>query len=435
MRVLFVTSLNRSQLYLMAPLAWAMQTAGHQVRLASHPELAQDIAGLGLLPVPIGKSSAHLKEELADAEPEKEPEEAAGTALGRRQLGAKPVQSDYGWDDPHAELVSMAEDFFPLLTPDATFDGLVTYARHWQPDLVVWNSISFAGPVAARACGAAHARLMFGVDALVQLRNGVAAAQRASGQSLRDPMRDWLEPVLRRYDCTFDEEMVVGQWTIDPAPSWIHHPQEVSYVPVRPVSFNGPVTSPAWVDELPARRRVCLTLGFSHRESHGIEAPAGELLEAVADIDAEVIATFSRDQISPDITVPDNVRVVDFVPLNTLLPNCSAIVHHGGPGTFVSAIEHGVPQLIVPGTYWHEKWWGPVAHANGLESRGAGVYVADSDQVTAELLRKEVIRVLDDPSFSQNADRVRNERLGTPGPNEVIPLLEKLTRRHRAART
>jgi hypothetical protein len=42
------------------------------------------------------------------------------------------------------------------------------------------------------------------------------------------------------------------------------------------------------------------------------------------------------------------VRVVDFVPLNALLPTCSAVVHHGGSGTFAAVLEHGVPQLIIP---------------------------------------------------------------------------------------
>ncbi|MGQ0842063.1 activator-dependent family glycosyltransferase [Actinokineospora sp.] len=431
MRVLFVTCLNKSQMYLMAPLAWALRTAGHQVRVASQPDLVDDIAGLGLTPAPVGALMARLKDELAEAEPEEEAVVADADPTNR----TKPVQSAYGWDDPASEFVDMATDFFPILTTDSFLDDLVAYARAWQPDLVIWNTLAFAGPIAARVSGAAHARHLWGVDALAQLRAGFVAAQAERGaEALPDPMAAWLGPKLERYGHTFDEEMVLGQWTIDPAPPSMFHPTGagVHYVPVRQVSFNGPASVPDWVHEPPKRRRVCMTLGFSHRDSHGVEASAGELLEAVADLDIEVIATFSAKQLDSLTRVPDNVRAVEFVPLGVLLPTCAAIVHHGGPGTFATALEHGVPQLIVPGTYWHEKWWAPVAQANCVEDRGAGVYVADSDQLTAQRLRTELERVLGDPSFARNAERLRVDLLGVPSPNEIVPLLEKLTAEHRS---
>jgi UDP:flavonoid glycosyltransferase YjiC (YdhE family) len=201
------------------------------------------------------------------------------------------------------------------------------------------------------------------------------------------------------------------------------------------VPFNGPATVPDWAYEPPTRKRVCLTLGFSNRESHGVEASPRDLLEAVADLDVEVIATFNERQLGSMAGLPDNVRVVDFVPLNVLLPSCSAIVHHGGPGTFGTALEHGVPQLIVNGTYWHVKWWASVAEANGLEDRGAGVQVADGDNLTAEELRKQLVRVLEDPAFARNANQLRIELAGRPSPNEIVPQLERLTAEHHGRTT
>ncbi|MFE9117172.1 glycosyltransferase [Streptomyces sp. NPDC007172] len=111
---------------------------------------------------------------------------------------------------------------------------------------------------------------------------------------------------------------MTGQWTVDPTPASLREP--------------------------PAGRRVCLTLGLSFREvMGGDQASVPDLLEALAGLDAEVVATLDAGQLAEVGRVPDKVRVVDFVPLAALLPSCSAIVHQGGFGTAQNALAHGVP--------------------------------------------------------------------------------------------
>lgn len=426
MRILFATAPFKSHLYVQVPLAWALRTAGHEVRVASAPDLAQDIAHAGLTAVVAGES-IHLKEKMSAAEPARPATDPL--AEPRR----RPVQSDFGRADPHGELESNVQGWRTLFNPDSAFDDLVRFARHWRPDLVISDTFMFTGAVAARACGAAHARILFGADGLAQLRLACRAQSHAGEPGARrDPLRDWLGPILDDLGCRFDEDVVLGQWTIFPMPPWVWRPAGVHYVPMRHVPFNGPATTPEWLHEPPARTRVCFTLGLAHREDdHGIAASADDFFEAVADLDIEVVATLNAKQLGSGGQVPDNVRVVDFVPLNVLLPSCSAIVHSGGAGTFAGAVEHAVPQLIVPNVYWSEKWWGSVAMANGVQDQGAGVYVADADQLTADELRKQLVRVLDDPTFAENAARLRTEMLGMPSPNDVVPVLERLTAAYR----
>jgi glycosyltransferase (activator-dependent family) len=420
MRVLFATAPFRSHLYVEVPLAWALRTAGHEVCIAGAPDLADDIAATGITAISVGEAVS-ISERMAAAEP---PE--AATQGG--PVRPKSVQSDYARDDPHGELAASSAGWRGLFNPDSAFDDMVRFARAWQPDLVISDTFVFTGSVTARACGAAHARILFGADGLEQLR----AACRAQPNGGSDPLRDWLEPIFERFGCGFDEEMVVGQWTIFPMPSWIWRPTGPHYLQVRHVPFNGPSTIPQWLHEAPTRRRVCVTLGLSHREGNfGVVASTADIFEAVADLDIEVVATLDAKQLESVTSVPDNVRAVDFVPLNALLPTCSAIVHSGGAGTFASAIEHAVPQVIVPNVYWSEKWWGPVAMASGLEERGAGVYAADADQLTADGLRRDLVRVLDDPSFQRNAVRLRTEMIAMPSPNDIVPALERLTADHR----
>ncbi|MDA3645327.1 hypothetical protein LZ318_10860 [Saccharopolyspora indica] len=62
------------------------------------------------------------------------------------------------------------------------------------------------------------------------------------------------------------------------------------------------------------------------------------------------------------------------------------------------------------------QWWGALAHANGVVEQGVGLYGADSDHVTAGALREDLVRVLTEPSFRENAVRLRDETKGIPTP-------------------
>ena len=46
--------------------------------------------------------------------------------------------------------------------------------------------------------------------------------------------------------------------------------------------------------------------------------------------------------------LPDNVHVERFVAQSAVLPLVDLIVHHGGTGTVLSALEVGLPQLLLP---------------------------------------------------------------------------------------
>ncbi|WP_323393187.1 glycosyltransferase [Streptomyces jumonjinensis] len=166
----------------------------------------------------------------------------------------------------------------------------------------------------------------------------------------------------------------------------------------------------------------------------GASSSTRDLFDAVADLDVEVIATLDAKQLDSVTKIPENVRTVDFVPFTSLLPSCSAIVHEGGVGSFATALQNGVPQIIVPIAFRVEKWWGPVAIGTGLESRGAGVYAANSSTLTPETLRRSLQLVLDDPSYLANAVQLRTELKAMPTPNDIVPALEKLTAEYRTSR-
>lgn len=423
MRVLFTPAPFRAHLYVQVPLAWALRTAGHEVRVAAAPDLAEDLKYTGLSGISVGPR-LHLADRMDAAEPPRT------ASPDRAESSPKSVQTDFGEDSPVEELKSNVVGWQSLFNAPRAFDDLVSFACDWKPDLVITDTFVFTGSVAARVSGAAHARMLFGADGLAQLR---ADSKRQGEATTDDPMRTWLAPVLERFGHTFDEEVVTGQWTVFPMPSWIWRPKGVAYLPMRHLPFNGPAVAPDWLRKPAERPRVCMTFGVSHRDARfGVTASPETLFEAVADLDVEVIATMNNQQLASVSTVPRNVHITDFVPLNDLLPSCSAVIHSGGAGTFAAAVENAVPQLIVPNIYWSEKWWGPVAMANGVQERGAGFYVADADALTAKGLREHLVRALEDPEVAANAERLRREARAMPAPNEIVPALERLTDAHRS---
>lgn len=56
----------------------------------------------------------------------------------------------------------------------------------------------------------------------------------------------------------------------------------------------------------------------------------------------------SKDRKQIPTNLPEYILYTDYVPFKKLLPYSSLIVHHGGMGTMVQAIEAGIPQVIRP---------------------------------------------------------------------------------------
>ncbi|MFD2467775.1 activator-dependent family glycosyltransferase [Amycolatopsis silviterrae] len=413
MKVLFTTFAANAHFYNLVPMAWALRAAGHDVRVAAQPDLADSIVRAGLPAVEVG------------------PVLDLGGRSGKVQ--ERPTGKtvfDYEFDITETRAERLTPDYvrgvfstwcsiaLDELSQDAALDDLVGFARSWKPDLVVWDALTYMGPIAARACGAAHVRMLFGLDHWARMRGLFTELCGAGGA---DPMAEWLSGKLERYGCVFDEELVLGQRTLDPLPPWTRFPVGVDYLPVRHVPYNGPSTVPSWLSEPPARRRVCVTLGMSRRDLWGDDQfSAEDLFAAVADLDIEVIATLTARQAESASAVPENVRLFDFVPLDALLPTCAAVIHHGGAGTLGNAVVHGVPQLVIPGNLWDK-----AGLADLLAGQGAGL-VLEHDQVTAEQLRTQLLRLLDEPSFATSAEKARAQVLEAPAPAGIVPELERL---------
>ena len=117
-------------------------------------------------------------------------------------------------------------------------------------------------------------------------------------------------------------------------------------VRVGPTAWEPPLQGPLpeWVERLGHGRPAVLasvsTVGATDAQ---LVRAVGE---AVAGEDVDVVLTIATGGALPPL--PENVRVVPFMPHGALLPRVAAVVSHAGNGTVTRAACAGVPLLLLP---------------------------------------------------------------------------------------
>ncbi|PYQ20811.1 MAG: glycosyltransferase [Acidobacteria bacterium] len=177
---------------------------------------------------------------------------------------------------------------------------------------------------------------------------------------------------------------------------------------------------PAWLDEL-ARDRpwVHVTEGTMHMQDPILLRAAAK---GLAGRPVQVIMTTGsrRDPASLALgPVSGNVRIERWVPHRFLLPRTDVVVTTGGAGTVMTALEAGVPLVVVP-TEWDKP-----ENAQRVVESGAGVRISPR-RLSPARLRAAVERVLQEPSFRGNAERLAAAFARYRGPARAAELLERL---------
>ncbi|WP_327000800.1 activator-dependent family glycosyltransferase [Dactylosporangium sp. NBC_01737] len=420
MRVLVVTNPEKTIFQYLAPLAWALRTGGHEVRVASQPALTGAITQAGLTAVPLGRGRDQFR--LAGMAPEQLEEEREGIPAPY-DVAEHPDRATWEHvDGAYGQALQYWHKLenFPLIA------DLVAFAKAWRPDLVIWEPTAFAGAVAAKACGAAHARLLYGADVYGL---GRAHYLRLIGEEpgRTDRMAEWLDGYARRHGGAFTEDMVTGHFTIDQLPRSLQtEAPDLHYVRTQYIPYGGPAVVPQWLWKQPERPRIALTMGLSATEVYnGYTVDVQDILEHLADLDVEVVATVAQNAQDKLTRIPDNARVESYVPLHALLPTCSAVIHHAGAATMATAARHPMPHLAL---YYH---FDQPMLARSLVATGAGLAM-HTGVATGAKVRDAVRRLLAEPYFRRNAVRLRDEIEESPTPNELAGQLVALTDKYRS---
>jgi UDP-glucoronosyl and UDP-glucosyl transferase len=395
MRVVFTLLPARGSLQPLLPIAFALRDAGHDVAFVSAPRFRSEIE--------------------------------------RRRLRFMPAGLDWHVSDPdYIEVLSRAaggltfpslagEERFAWVTANLFIRGaaghmvtdVIELAREWSADLIVRESLEFAGCVVAEALGVAHASVAAAADSALDQRHELAgplAPLRAQAGLAPDPGG---EMVFRHLHLCFTPPRFDGPNAAFPSTARFLAHQ----------STPGPDdVLPPWIGDLADRPTVLVSLGTVFHRTPGLH---DVILAALREEPVNLLIALGFDQHPARLGAqPPHVRVEATLPQVALLPRCALMVTHGGFNSVKEALAVGVPMVICPIA-------GDQPYcAKRCEALGVARVIAPSDR-TPEAIRAAVHAVLSNPSYRHSAARVRDEIHALPPVDTAIGMLEKLAHEHR----
>jgi UDP:flavonoid glycosyltransferase YjiC (YdhE family) len=171
------------------------------------------------------------------------------------------------------------------------------------------------------------------------------------------------------------------------------------------VVHTGPVVS--GVPATPSRPTVLLSLStFAFK---GLEPTWQRILDAVAPLDARVIATTGPAVDARRLRVPANVELHSWLPHAEVMPEVSMVVGHGGHATTMVALAHDLPLLVIPMDAMTDQAF----IGKAIERAGAGRTMGRKS--SPEKIRAAIEKLLADGPHRAAAARLGAEVRSLPG--------------------
>ena len=376
LKVLVVAVPGRGHLNPMLPLVRALVAGGDRVLVAAAAEMANTATASGAEFHPAGHGEMVWLDRLRART-----RGAPGDGLAPQRINHYFLPRVFG-----------------EVATDDMIDDVVAAGRVLGPDLVLFDSYAMAGPLAAELMGVPSVNHVLGP---------------LLPHEVWDLANDAVSPLWRSFGRNAPGYAgVYSDLSISICPPSLESLQvpkgDTQRLRPAPPPERGPAQQGA-----PALPLVYVTLGtfFGNPEVFR------RILSGLADQPVEVVVTVGADRDPEDLApVSHNVRVERYIPQAELLPDCRAVVHHGGAGTTFGSLAHSLPQVVVP--------QGADNFINGamLERAGVGRMLMP-DQVTPEEVRQAVTSVLEDTSYRLAARDIAAEIGAMPSPEEVAATL------------
>jgi UDP:flavonoid glycosyltransferase YjiC (YdhE family) len=376
-KIMFASLGAYGHLYPIMPLALACADAGHEAVIASGSPF------LGRLPLPtVPGYPPYLELDWTIQE-------------ARRRH-----------PDLHDQDFSMA--MFADVAAEFVAPTMIEQCERLRPELVIYEAMNTGAGVAASVLGipAAAFAILLASSFYGSLHTVTVGYQRSTWLQ-----RDRTPPAGNG---------LLAAALINPTPPTLRQASagETRSIPIRPVAYNeASAEVPPWLRATNTRPRVYLTLGTV---SFGAVEVLRRAVAEIAALDVDVLVTVGPEGEPAALgQVPDNVHVERFVAQSAVLPLVDLIVHHGGTGTVLSAVEVGLPQLLLP------QGADQFLNAEILTAAGAARALPNDAQQPCAI-GEAVHELLGDAPERQAATRLRDEIAAMPSPGEVVPTLVTL---------
>jgi hypothetical protein len=364
----------------LVPLATAVQEAGHAVAFATGAPVVETARAAGFEAFPAG------------------PDQDFRATWAPRFPGFDRLVGD-----------AQRRFFFTTIFGDLELAprarALQEVLGNWRPDLVLHDVAELAAPLVCTAVGIPYVDVSYG--SLVPL-----AVLEAAGQAAAPHWRDrGLEP--DRYAGLF------RHLYLDTSPPGLQNDEINRIGPVRQLrpAAAGAGAHPPRAPVPSVRPTVYVTMGTVWNRDLDLFR---RILEALRGLDLDLVVTVGRTNdpaaLGPQ---PANVAVHRWVPQDELLPRCDLVIAHGGAGTTLGALAHGIPLLVIP--QGADQW----ANAERVANAGAGLRL-DTGELNAEALRASVAELLRDPAYRRAAGELATQIRAMPSAAELVPVLEAL---------
>jgi UDP:flavonoid glycosyltransferase YjiC (YdhE family) len=375
MRLLIVAGGSPATVFALAPLGCAMRLAGHEVLVAAPEDMIDYVTASGLPSVAVTKLT--MTDFMFF--------DRSGNQLDIPQ-------------DPAERMLFNGRGFGRFAS--ASLPPLYELVKHWRPDLVVGGALCYAAHIVS-----AHANIPF-----VRHTWDLGEPVEIDAGAVRE-----LGPELDSIGAT---DLPTPDLWVDICPPKLRSPTLAPgpRCDQRFIPYNRQRSLEQWMWHIPRRRRVAVTAGSRVSDARSIEELV-KLVDSIAGLDAEIVVA-SPEPIAARLREIRNVRA-GWLPLDALLPTCSAVVHHGGGQTTLNALASGVPQVFVPTI---PKMVEPCSRVAGT---GAAVTIAALDQ-NPKVVASAVENVLEDSSYQVAAQSLRRLICEQPTPLETVTKLEKL---------
>lgn len=389
MRFLLTTQPMYGHFHAMVPIAQALREHGHEVAVATGKRFGPVVQHAGLTHFPCGMDFDGSKD-IFEALPERE-------SIRARFPAMEGVQQLHGF----------VEGLAPQMVEDLT-----ALVGTWKPDVIIRDPLEYGGYIAAELAGLPYATITWAIyisphflitDALLALRHRYGLLDDSDLQKM-------------------DGYLVLSFMP----PSWPYSYSSVLHVTHRyrsqPFDLNSSDMLPAWIDKLPDRPTVHVTLGTTFNQSPDTFQA---ILDGLSTEEVNVIMTVGKTvdpaQFGPH---PDHIHIAHYIPQTLLLLHCDAMLFHGGYNSLLSALWHGLPMVITPMGAGDQ-----LPNAQVCAGLGAAVLI-EQRPPQPETVRQAMRTVLEQPGYRAQAQQLQREIRELPDLSEAVRCLEALAKTH-----